>query len=325
MTTTFAQFSIGIMIENLLNQHQNLGNRRQIVKVLSLLEEIECASIRDLRSVNIPRVVINLLHYLEIVGKKENGVFLAVDAAAENVSLTVCRPLFAKLKEERLLHHFLNERSVYYDPIERRIFVKNNQIPLKFSSLRNLLIDFDVFLFDGLIPSQFCINPNLQEWFGENVAPAIEESRRGDNPLSELLELRARQAAAGKRAEMFVLEYEKRQRKNHKSADNIRIISEIDANAGYDIESYQSDDSLLLDKFIEVKSYVESTSFYWSANEMKSAQERGDSYHLYLVDGDEINRRGYCPLHIKNPVTMLSHNPDWVCRDDGCFYEKKKV
>ena len=325
MKMIFGQLSSGTMIENLLNQHASFGSRQQIVKVLTSLQDGGSVSVSGLRKVSVPGSAVHLLRYLGIVTQEDDKIALTNSIATEDIPLAIFQSLFLKLKAEKLLHHFLNEHSVYYDRTELHIFVKNNGIPLKFSPIRNLLLDFELFVRDSLILSQFYINPNLQNWFQENVVPAIEESRRGDNPFSKLVELRARQAAAGQRAEMFVLDYERVQRKNHKNGANIKIVSDIDTNAGYDIESYESDDSILLDKFIEVKSYIGTPSFYWSSNEMEIAKAKGDLYHLYLVDGAAIKNTGYRPIQIKNPHKNLLLDDDWISRDDGRFYEKKTV
>jgi len=51
--------------------------------------------------------------------------------------------------------------------------------------------------------------------------------------------------------------------------------------------------SVLLDKFIEVKSYSGDPYFYWSRNEVKVAETEKNNYFLYLVNRDEMNDIDY--------------------------------
>jgi hypothetical protein len=51
-------------------------------------------------------------------------------------------------------------------------------------------------------------------------------------------------------SERFVLNYEKLERTKNPRHNNIKIIPENDVSAGYDIQSYKNDESMLLDKFI---------------------------------------------------------------------------
>lgn len=311
------------MLENLLKQHDNFGGKEQIVKVLTLLEKVGSASIPDLRSNNIPDSTTYFLQYLEIIKKDKDKVSLVSKSIAGEIPLIIYQSLFEKIKTERLLHDFINERSLYYDRNQEYIFVKNNLIPLKFSALRNLLLNFDFFLKDKLIPFQFYIHPDLKEWFRDKVIPDIELSRINDNPLSNLIERRTHQEEAGKQAEMFALNYERRQRINHRNVGNIKIISELDTSAGYDIESYEDDNSLLLDKFIEVKSYTGIPSFFWSSNEVDTAKEKEDRYYLYLVDRDATDDKYYHPIQINDPASCLFSDGGWTHCEDGYFFEKK--
>lgn len=313
------------MLENLLDQHDSFGGKEEIVKILTLLEDVDSVPVSDLRAINIPSSAINFLQCLGIIKKDKDRISLASRNITQKIPLVIYESLFDKLKEERLLHNFLNEKNLHYDPNSGCVFVKNNQIPLKFSTIRNLLIAFNFFLKDNLISSQFYIQPDFQDWFYKAVVPGIEVSRLTDNPLSRLIKRREHQEAAGKQAELFVLEYEKRQRKSHANAKNIKIISDIDTNAGYDIESYTSDSSLLLDKFIEVKSYTESPSFYWSSNEMETAKIKSSRYYLYLVNRDVMEDKNYHPIQIEDPARNLFSDSEWIYRDDGYFFEKNNA
>ena len=112
-------------------------------------------------------------------------------------------------------------------------------------------------------------------------------------------------------SERFVLNYEKLERTKNPRHNNIKIISENDVSAGYDIQSYKNDESMLLDKFIEVKSYSGSPYFYWSKNEIEVEKQERDNYFLYLINRDEMNNKNYCPTIIQNPAKNILNNQNW--------------
>jgi hypothetical protein len=88
-------------------------------------------------------------------------------------------------------------------------------------------------------------------------------------------------------------------------------VSEYFTNAGYDIESFSDHDSIVIDKFIETKSYEGEISFYWSKNEVEKAKELGDKYFLYLVDRTRITHEGYEPIRIQNPFKKIFESEFW--------------
>jgi hypothetical protein len=135
--------------------------------------------------------------------------------------------------------------------------------------------------------------------------------------LSQLKEQINRQEELGKEAEIFVLNFEKRRLFAHPSIDNINIISENHANAGFDIESFNDIDSVFLDRFIEVKSYSQNLVFYWSQNEIDMARELAPKYFLYLVDRDRMSQSGYVPRIFQNPYFIIFESEFWQKEPDG--------
>ena len=311
------------MLEKVL-QHHSLGDKRQITYILNLLRGGTSLPIADLQFGFFPTGAIDLLCWLGIVATESNRIRLIKDIDNQNF-LQLFRLLFLKLKSEKKLHYFLNENNIYYDNNEKILLVKNNRIPLRFSAIRNLLLDFGLFIRDYIDTNQYTIDSNFLVWFREEAIPAIEKSHLQDNSLVDLMALQKNQVILGKSAEKFVLEYEKNARKGHSKVDRIKIISEQDTGAGYDICSYISDDSLMLDKFIEVKSYVERPSFYWSVNEINFAKQKKERYFLYLVDRNQINNIGYKPTMIVNPFYNIFSNPLWNSKCDGYYFEKHKA
>lgn len=310
------------MLENLLKAYDSFGDKEEISKIIDLLKGGESLPKGNFHTIGIPKGAIELLRFLEIIEETNGRIKLPKIGNNAEVSLLIFESLFSKLSKERKLHEFINARNIFHD--DGQIFVKNNFIPLHFSSIRNLLINFDLFQKDDLIKSQFIIASPYQEWFQNNVIPLIEVSQLNDRPLNGFLERQKQQEELGKQAEKFVLEYEKRQRINHPNVENIKIISEQDVGAGYDIQSYACDDSLLLDKLIEVKSYQNEPIFYWSANEVKTAQKEREQYYLYLVDRGSIGDKNYHPTKIKNPAQTLFSDAEWTHESDGYLFKKNK-
>ena len=308
------------MIENLLRQYHSFGSREEISKTIDSLRNAKSLPKRDLYTIGISIGTIEFLNYIQITREQKGRIKFIEDKHTQEMPLFIFEKLFTKLAEEQHLHEFINEKSVFIET--ETIFIKRKSIPLTFSAIRNLLIDFDLFLYDKLIESQFRVSPIYQDWFRQYVIPLIETSQLNNNPLSDLIERQKRQEAYGKEAEEFVLEYEKRNRKKHPTANKIRIISQQDVSAGYDIQSYVSDESLMLDKFIEVKSYQGNPHFYWSANEIKVAREKAEQYHLYLIDRDAMSDKSYEPTQIQNPAQSLFEDVQWTHKNDGYFFEQ---
>lgn len=110
--------------------------------------------------------------------------------------------------------------------------------------------------------------------------------------------------------ENAVLEYERKRLINlgkDKEAKLVRRISQLNSNAGYDIESFNGDKPLFdYDRLIEVKSYKgEKIRFFWTSNEKKVAEEEGDNYWIYLVCNFK-KKRQIEPIMIQNPAKRLS-------------------
>ena len=89
-------------------------------------------------------------------------------------------------------------------------------------------------------------------------------------------------------------------------------ISIIDVAAGYDIVSYNNDEAIEHDRFIEVKSYVGSPHFYWSNNEIETAKLYGNKYYIYLIDASKMTDEKYVPDIICNPAEEIIASEKWI-------------
>lgn len=310
------------MIENLLRQCDNFGRPKQLIEIVRLTGQTDGVSPLDFIRLEIPKGAIDLLISISVLKLVNGRLQLNQKSSEIKIPQMIIEKIFESLKKAKLLHNFLNDDSIFLEPSSSRISIRNYQIPLLFSSIRNLLIAFGFFIRDESIKFEFYIHPDYQDWFLSNVIPSIESSELEYNPLQNLLEKRAQQEEFGRKAEGFVLAYEQRARSKHPKVESIHIISDISTHAGYDIRSYSSDNALIFNKFIEVKSYSQTPHFYWSNNEVQAAKKKGAKYFLYLVDREQMHKDTYQPIQIANPATTIFDNQTWNVRGDGYFVQK---
>ncbi len=310
------------MIENLLRQYDNFGRPEQLFEIVRLTGQAGGVPPSDFMRFQIPKSAIDLLVSISILDITDNCLRLRSHLAENKTPQTIIEKVFESLKKVNLLHNFLNDGNVFYDRSFSRISIRNDKIPLQFSALRNLFVDMGFFVRGEVVKFEFYIPPEHQNWFLSKVIPDIEASQLSNNPSQGLFDQRIRKEKLGREAEEFVLNFERRVRIKHPKTENIQIISDIDTRAGYDIRSYSSDSALLLDKFIEVKSYYKSPYFYWSNNEVRVAKEKGAKYFLYLVDRNRMHENAYRPLQIANPVETVFGDSVWDVRNDGYFVRK---
>ncbi len=133
---------------------------------------------------------------------------------------------------------------------------------------------------------------------------------------TELLESLEAKKIQGELAEKWAFEYERKRLKQTKLLEKVKIISKIDVGAGFDILSFNSENSMIFDRFIEVKSYKGIPQFYWTKNEMEVASINGMNYFIYLVDIDMILNDKYEPIVIQNPHIELNKNNDWLIENE---------
>ena len=104
------------------------------------------------------------------------------------------------------------------------------------------------------------------------------------------------------------MKYERTRLSGHPKLEKVKIISDVDCGAGYDVISFENLNSAEINRFIEVKSYTGKTQFYWSKNEVEEAQARGDVYFLYLVNREKVSDSAYIPHIIQAPFKNVFLN-----------------
>ncbi len=149
--------------------------------------------------------------------------------------------------------------------------------------------------------------------------PEIKKRKIGIEELQKQLYWKRLQ---GEKAEIFILEFEKLRLNSEKKPE---WVSPYWVNAGYDIASYEDTASKEINRFIEVKSFSGTPTFYWSRNEMDVAKLKREKYFLYLVDMNKIDEDGYNPIIIQNPYdTVLKNDRNWSKLVDKYFITFQK-
>lgn len=204
-----------------------------------------------------------------------------------------------------------------YDAVQGCYSFKNELLPLSFSAVRNVLISqgFLIVVRDTQ-GTKFYIAPAY-----ESIVAKHCKSKRKQFPIEQLKKQLEDNELAGEKAELFVLSFEKK-RIGQPLCNGIKRISEIDTSAGYDVASFNSSQSQVPDRFIEVKA-ISSTGFYWSKNEYEIAKLKGEMYYLYLVELSRVGEPGYAPEMIQDPASNIMGSNSWFLEAQS--YHIKRV
>ncbi len=335
------------MPERLL-EYDNLGTIEQIKIVIDVLAVREARKIRDMRLYCSGRSIsffysfdgiielFKALSFVEIVGQ-DNVLSTPVLPDLQRGSLpdlalsrSIVESLFIWLSDKRLLQAFLPLDHIRFDETLKTVVVRNSQIPLRFSGIRNLLLNLRFFEANKVSPNILMVTPEFDDFFEGKVlevlkSALISEVSSGGLTLDELKRIQDRKEDLGQQAELFVAAFEKARLYNHPLESYIRIISGIDVSAGYDVISFNSTESQEYDRFIEVKSYAGNLCFYWSRNEVNCARAKGDSYFLYLVDRDRMGEAGYEPVAIRDPYNSVFMSLQWDKEEVAWSVTSKKA
>ncbi len=215
--------------------------------------------------------------------------------------------LFLKLKDDSIFYEIFSPQFISYDIIYNSVQIDNSAFPFRYSAFKQLLIDFEVLKSHPVKElNKFILNRRYKRLFDKTVLPEIRKKKIGMDELQISME---QKQIFGEEAEKFVLQLE-HERLNGKK--EIIWVAEYSVSEGYDIASYNEESSTINDRFIEVKSYINEVSFYWSRNEIDIARIKRDNYYLYLVDRNKIKNKDYKPVVIQNPYfTVLKNELQW--------------
>ena len=189
------------------------------------------------------------------------------------------------------------------------VLVQNSVILYKYSGLRNFFINTGVFI---------VVNDNLFKIHKTYINYFMDKSSMSLEMLEKVLEKEQEQ---GKIAEKFVLEYERKRLKD--KSNKIKIISNENTLAGYDIISYKSErDNTTI--YIEVKSYSKNRIFI-TRNEINKAKEYGEFYYVYIVDMKKIENIDYEPRIIQNPYKNIILNDSYKINTELISIEIEEI
>lgn len=198
-----------------------------------------------------------------------------------------------------------------------QIVFRNECLSLAYSTIRNTLISQGFFVIERQNHRTFMY---VDTKFESIVLKLCMETVR-KTTLEQLKKKIENDAIVGEKAEKFVLTYEKQRITNKCLSVKIRIISNIDVSAGYDIISFEKNQSTSYDRYIEVKA-ISKNGFFWSANEYETAKLKGKQYYLYLVDISKVSYANYKPTIIKDPANKIMKSNDWLVEANSYHIRK---
>jgi hypothetical protein len=249
-----------------------------------------------------------------------------------DAKISISREIYPILEDATLLNRYMIETTLKllfeneiltaemftYDIDQRSLSFRNELLPLSCAPIRNVLISQSLLnVKRDMSKSTFWVHPDYENTLGYY----FKDSKR-KHTLKQLKARLEADSVAGEQAESFALEYERHRISNKILRSQIKLISEIDVSAGYDLISFQSNQSAYYDRFIEVKAISHSYGFYWSKNEIEIAKLQGEKYCLYLVNLSKIGVEDYEPTIISNPALTIINSQDWLIEPESYYIRK---
>lgn len=295
-----------------LKRCNSIGNVDGILFLVSIMAGKEKISRDEIRNryalennvtVNCPGAVA-FFEYLRLVDTTSDTVMplSALNSLATKSNSDVIEQL-ATLSINRLVEEgIFDKNATGFDAEKGHLTIKRSAFPLAYAAIRNFLTMAGAL--DKEKNGEICVAGEYESDWTEQL-----RNRRKKFTLEQLLKQQEEQSKRGLETEEFVLGIE-RSRLPEK-ARKIKRISDFDVSAGYDIVSFERDDTEHYDRFIEVKCYIGSPHFYWSENESDVAKIKADKYILCLVDYTRIGEPGYQPTYIRNPYETIFEGNEW--------------
>lgn len=257
----------------------------------------------------------NFRKYIEILKKtgyikidEKKNVKYANDLSCKKIS-EIPKMIIRSLYNLEELQSFINSQDII--KIDNEYLVNNAYIPLKYSGLRNFLLENSILSLNKIENDLLIINKKYVNYF--------IDSKMTLKQLNKILE---KEKAQGMIAEKFVLEFEKK--RLGCKFELIKQISQDNTIAGYDIESFDNKNDLSK-IYIEVKSYSKEEQIFLTKNEMDKAAILKERYYIYIVNINNINKQGYVPKIIQNPMKNLINSEEYIVETQlVCIKRKSK-
>ena len=296
-----------------LKRCNSIGNIDGLLFLLSVLEGKDKVSRTEINNrcsrengivVNCPGAIA-FLAYLKLVDVMDNVIIPTEEMMQlsgknkEDIINIIIKLCLSNMVEDGIF----SQESLGFDTDKGHLSIKRSAFPLEYAAIRNFLTVAGAL--EKEHNGEICVTDSYENIFAKDL-----KSYRQKLTLEELLKQKEEQSQRGLEAEEFVLELERN--RLPLKAYKIKRISDFDAAAGYDIVSYDSNESMKYDRFIEVKCYLGKPHFYWSENECDTARQKGSKYILCLVDYTRIKEPGYTPQYIRNPYDDIFTNENWL-------------
>lgn len=296
-----------------LKRCNSIGNIDGLLFLLSVLEGKDKVSRTEINNrcsrengivVNCPGAIA-FLAYLKLVDVMDNVIIPTEEMMQlsgknkEDIINTIIKLCLSNMVEDGIF----SQESLGFDTDKGHLSIKRSAFPLEYAAIRNFLTVAGAL--EKEHNGEICVTDSYENIFAKDL-----KSYRQKLTLEELLKQKEEQSQRGLEAEEFVLELERN--RLPLKAYKIKRISDFDVAAGYDIVSYDSNESMKYDRFIEVKCYLGKPHFYWSENECDTARQKGSKYILCLVDYTRIKEPGYTPQYIRNPYDDIFTNENWL-------------
>lgn len=296
-----------------LKRCNSIGNVDGVLFLVSIMAGKERISRVEIRNrcalennitVNCPGAVA-FFEYLRLVDTTSNTVMPLpeLDALAAKSNGEIIEQLAAMSINRLVEEGIFDKDATGFDAEKGHLTIKRSAFPLAYAAVRNFLTMAGAL--DKEENGEICVAGNYESDWTEQL-----RNRRKKFTLEQLLKQQEDQSRRGLEAEEFVLGLEKKRLPD--LAQKIKRISDFDVSAGYDIVSYENNETEHYDRFIEVKCYMGSPHFFWSENESDVARIKADKYILCLVDYLRIGEPGYQPEFIRNPYETIFDSDEWL-------------
>ena len=296
-----------------LKRCNSIGNVDGVLFLVSIMAGKERISRVEIRNrcalennitVNCPGAVA-FFEYLRLVDTTSNTVIPLpeLDALAAKSNGEIIEQLAAMSINRLVEEGIFDKDATGFDAEKGHLTIKRSAFPLAYAAVRNFLTMAGAL--DKEENGEICVAGNYESDWTEQL-----RNRKKKFTLEQLLKQQEDQSRRGLEAEEFVLGLEKKRLPD--LAQKIKRISDFDVSAGYDIVSYENNETEHYDRFIEVKCYMGSPHFFWSENESDVARIKADKYILCLVDYLRIGEPGYQPEFIRNPYETIFFCFEWL-------------
>jgi hypothetical protein len=311
---------------------QQISVFSEVVNESSLLQK-EFIEKTYLRNATYFGETVKFLQELGLIETKENQVVLKPRYEKFLIDLKEVRRPKEKVKKF-IIDYFIGRKtpfSEYLNEFLSQFHLKNKQYEftpsaserLKYSGLRNFLIDLELMYLDST-ETKYII--------AEAYSPTYAAFKQS-NQVSpeEFLRAQQRKDEIGKAAEIQIIKYEKE--RLSQLPDLVKKIEHTalrDVSAGYDIKSFDGklgEDGNPIQRYIEVKAVsLWDYGFNWTRNEIEKSKYYSKDYYLYLLPVVGMNKFDLESLKIiRDPYSNVYKNEnEWIRMDELLAFSLSK-